>query len=73
MTSTLTDAETVFCEKSNQLKAIGDILSAVAEDLLRDETLAYVGHIIIDLARDIDTGFYVVLDQAREINIIGGN
>ncbi len=70
MISTLTDAESVFCEKSHQLKAIGDILSVVDEDLLSDETIAYVGHLIVDLTRDIDTRFYVVLDQAREINTI---
>lgn len=56
------DLENHFFIKQNQLKAVGDLLSAVRRDL-REDTLNYAGDLIVDLTDELSHDFEMVFDK----------
>jgi len=47
-------AEIEFCDKANQLKALGDLLSSVNADGLSKETLPFTGQLIISMVCELE-------------------
>ncbi|HOV14886.1 MAG TPA: hypothetical protein PK771_11420 [Spirochaetota bacterium] len=52
MDSSIAEAE--FCDKANQLKALGDLLSSVNTGGLLKETLPFTGQLIINLVNELE-------------------
>lgn len=52
MDSSIAEAE--FCDKANQLKALGDLLSSVNAGGLLKETLPFTGQLIINLVNELE-------------------
>ena len=57
-------AEANFCDKANQLKAIGDLVSSASRELLPD-TLGYIGNLIIELSEQAEKDFYVIYECCK--------
>jgi len=52
MDSSIAEAE--FCDKANQLKAIGDLVSSVNVNGLLKDTLSFTGHLIINMVCELE-------------------
>lgn len=62
----ISEMEDHFYEKSNQLKALSNLLSSVNEDALYRDTLGFIGHLLTDISEELDKDFTRVYEHCKQ-------